>query len=83
MESYEYSTRVGADGSLDLHLELGPAQANREVKVVVQPVVKSPAEEMSQEQWQAFVKGIAGSISDPSFVRQEQGEYENRSEVFP
>lgn len=83
METFEYSTRVGADGALDLHVNLGPAQANREVKIVVQPLEPKRAEQMTQEEWQAFVKEISGSIPDPTFFRHEQGEYEERGQIFP
>ncbi len=32
----------------------------------------------TQEAWAAWVRSMAGSITDPSFVRPEQGEYEVR-----
>jgi hypothetical protein len=36
---------------------------------------------MTQEEWRLFVLSTAGSISDPSFVRHDQGEYERREEL--
>jgi len=83
VESFEYSSRVGADGALDLHVNLGPAQANREVRIVVQPVEIKPTQKMSQEEWVEFIKSTAGSIDDPTFIRHDQGQFEDRGEIFP
>ena len=68
-------SRVGGDGVLQLTLPVGAAAANREVQVTVEPV-GPPA--MSQEEWRQFVLATAGSITDPTFRRHEQGEYEER-----
>jgi len=71
-------SRVSADGILNIALPIGKADADREVQVTVDPVGSSP---MTQEEWRSFVLATAGSISDPSFVRHEQGEYECREEL--
>jgi hypothetical protein len=71
-------SRVGADGILHLTVPMGEADANREVQVTIEPVVPPP---MTQEEWRNFVLSTAGSITDPSFVRHEQGEYEHREEL--
>jgi hypothetical protein len=70
-------SRVGADGVLQLAVPIGAADADREVQVTIDPVV--PA--MTQEEWRKFVLVTAGSITDPSFERPEQGEYERRDEL--
>jgi hypothetical protein len=67
-------SRVGADGVLHLALPLGPADANREVQVTVEPV-GPPA--LSQEEWRRFVMETAGKWQGP-FERPDQGEYERR-----
>ena len=72
----ELIAQVGADGVLTLALD--PADANTTVRVVVETV--GPA--MSQEEWKQFVESMAGRITDPTFIRQPQGEYEQRDE-FP
>ncbi len=36
---------------------------------------------MRQEEWRDFVLSTAGSITEPSFVRHEQGENEQREEL--
>ena len=71
-------SRIGADGILNIALPIGKADADREVQVTVDPVGPSP---MTQEEWRNFVLSTAGSITDASFVRHEQGEYEYREEL--
>jgi hypothetical protein len=71
-------SRIGADGILNITLPIGKADADREVQVTVDPVGRSP---MTQEEWRNFVLSTAGSITDPSFVRHEQGDYEHREEL--
>ena len=52
-----------------------------------QPVAKlvsekpAPPAAMTQEEWRKFILETAGSITDPSFVRPEQGEFEQREEL--
>jgi len=71
-------SRIGADGILNFALPIGKADADREVQVTIDPLGSSP---MTQEEWRNFVLSTAGSVSDPSFVRHEQGEYERREEL--
>jgi hypothetical protein len=71
-------SRVGADGILHITVPIGKADADREVQVTIDPVRPSP---MTQEEWRNFVLTTAGSITDPSFVRHEQGQYERREEL--
>ena len=64
-------SRVGADGVLHLTVPLGKDDADREVAVTIVPVGPVP---MSPEEWRNFVLATAGSITDPSFMRHQQGE---------
>jgi len=80
MTHIELRTKVGPDGVLRLSVPVGMAEANREVKVVVEsvePAIKK-ASEMTQEEWRQFIAETAGSITDPTFRRHEQGEFEER-----
>jgi hypothetical protein len=80
----EIKSRVGADGVLLIALPLGMSEANREVKVVVETAdASSSPSPTNQGEWKQFVKSMAGCISDPTFQRPEQGEYERRGEAFP
>jgi hypothetical protein len=72
------TARIGANGVLQLAVPMGPADANREVRLTIEPV-SPPA--MTPEEWRNFVLATAGSITDPSFERHEQGEYERREEL--
>ncbi len=78
MTSIEVKSKVDASGVLNVSIPLGAAEANREVRVIVQPL----DDIMSHEQWQQFVHETAGSIPDPTFQRHPQGEFERRGELF-
>ena len=73
-------SRVGPDGVLHITVPLGTEDADREVQVTIDPAPGGPPR-MTQEEWRLFVLSTAGSISDPSFVRHDQGEYERREEL--
>jgi hypothetical protein len=75
------NSRVGADGVLHVTVLVGAADANREVQVTVEPATPPRPKPMTQAEWRQFVMATAGSITDPSFVRHEQGEYERREEL--
>ncbi len=72
-------SRVGADGILQLNVPIGKAEADREVQVTIDPV---GLPRMTEQEWRDFVSSTAGSITDPSFVRAEQGEYERREDLL-
>jgi len=67
-------SRVGSDGILQLALPVGPADADREVQVSVEPV--APAA-LSPEEWRRRILETAGKWEGP-LERPEQGEYEKR-----
>ncbi len=76
MTHIELRTKVGPDGVLTLSVPVGMTEANKDVKVVVESVEPGPktASEMTREEWHEFIAETAGSITDPSFKRPEQGE---------
>ena len=84
MTHVEIKSRVGADGVLTVTLPLGPEEANREVRVIVEPAGHCESSiAPAPEEWRAFVNRMAGCISDPTFQRPDQGQYELRGEAFP
>jgi len=84
MTPIQLRSRVGADGVLTLSVPVGISEANREVKITVEPVEPVAARPaLSGEQWKQFIEETAGSINDLPFKRPEQGEYEERGEMFP
>jgi hypothetical protein len=80
MTIIEVNSRVDADGMLNLSIPLGKSEASREVKVTVSPIEKGPPG-ISSEHWKQWVEEIVGSISDPTFERQPQGEFEQREDL--
>lgn len=74
-------SKVGADGVLHLDVPVGPTDANQEVQVTIEAVRTGVPRPMTQEEWKAFILSTAGSITDPTFRRHEQGEYEPREEL--
>jgi hypothetical protein len=67
---------------LILTVALNREDANKTVHVVVETVENAVADlAMSQAEWERFVDRTAGAITDPTFVRHPQGEYEERDEL--
>lgn len=69
---------MGHDGVLHLAVPTGKADADKEVTVTIDPAVRPP---MTLEEWRNSGLSTAGSITDPRFERQPQGEYERREEL--
>ena len=82
MTPVELKSRVDANGILNLSVPFSKSDANREVRVIVEPLDEPPAA-LSADQWRQFVQEMAGSIVDPTFERHPQGELEPRDELFP
>ncbi len=83
MTHIELKSRVGPDGILKFAIPVGISDANREVKITVEPlepIAQQPL--LAADDWKRSIEELAGSISDPTFKRHEQGEYEQRGEMF-
>jgi hypothetical protein len=65
-------SKVDADGILRVAAPLGPAEADREVQVTIEPLA---APRMTQDEWREFIRSTAGSIADPTFIRHPQGDH--------
>ena len=73
------TTQVGDNGVLTLTMPLNKDDANKTVRVTVETVEESvPSLPMDRDSWLRFIERTAGSITDPSFERQPQGDYEER-----
>ncbi len=78
MTHIEIRSKVGPDGILKVAVPVGMGEANREVRVTVESLEPTAAKpQLTPEQWKQFIEETAGSISDPTFKRQEQGEFEH------
>lgn len=75
MDRIEVLSRIGGDGVLRLNVPMPPVDAGREVRVIVEA---APLPLLTQEEWRASIMRLAGSISDPTFRRHEQGEHQER-----
>jgi hypothetical protein len=75
------SARVGPDGILNLNVPVGISDANREVKIIVEPAdMVGEATEVTQEQWARFVAETTGAWLG-ELERPEPGEFEVRDQV--
>jgi len=66
-------SRVDADGVLRVAVPVGAAEADREMQITIEPLA---APQMTPDEWRQFVRSTAGSITDPTFIRHPQGEFE-------
>lgn len=71
-------SRVDKDGFVTIRVPVGAAEADREILVTLEDASNGSPQVMSREDWLAFINRTAGSITDPTFVRQPQGELEER-----
>lgn len=72
--------RVGANGLLTL--PLGQANANKLVRVIVVGAEgTTDGSANNQEERRRAIESMAGIITDPTFKRHPQGEYEQREEL--
>ncbi len=72
------NSRVGPDGVLHVTVPVGAAEANQEVQVTIEPA--RPAR-MGADEWRAWVRATAGSVTDPTFRRHQQGVLEERESL--
>lgn len=88
---HEMRRQVDADGVLRFEMELGKEYANKCVCLTVASLEPPPdvsptsksveAEAQEREERRRFIEEMAGKITDPTFVRHPQGEYEQRDEL--
>jgi len=79
MTHIELTTRVGPDGILTLSVPVGLSEANRLVRVVVEPTepaLEKPTK-MTREEWARFVAETAGAWKG-ELERPDQAEFETR-----
>ena len=74
MSNIVVESLVGPDGTLHLNVPIGIENANQSVRVVIE----SARRPMTRMEWSAFVRSMAGSISDPTFERPPQLPVESR-----
>jgi len=82
MTHLELRARIGPDGILSLNVPVGLSEANREVKVIVEPADAPVGRtaKMTQDAWERFVDETAGAWMG-DLERPAQGELEVRDEL--
>ena len=70
------NSKVSSDGTLRLLLPLGLAEADHEVRVIVESAAAQ--EVTSKEEWETWVDAISGSWQG-DFERPPQADYEQRA----
>lgn len=70
------NSKVSSDGTLRLSLPLGLAEANHDVRVIVESL--SSQEANSAPEWEAWVDEMAGSWQG-AFERPTEGVFEERN----
>ncbi|MBX9679381.1 MAG: hypothetical protein K2X38_11515 [Gemmataceae bacterium] len=69
MSSIVVDSVIGPDGTLHLDVPMGIDKANQQVRVVIEAAAHTT---MTRAEWEAFVRSMAGSITDPTFERPPQ-----------
>ncbi|TVS21032.1 MAG: hypothetical protein EA424_00955 [Planctomycetaceae bacterium] len=82
MTTIELRSKVDSNGVLHVCVPFGKYDADREVRVTIEPLGET-VKTMSPDQWRQFVHEMAGCIDDPTFQRHAQGDFENRKDLFP
>jgi hypothetical protein len=77
MQRHSIRSRAGADGVLRVTLPLGKSEADREVRLIVEPVSSSLK---SSEDYLDYLQATAGAWQG-DFERPDQGEYEVRDSL--
>jgi hypothetical protein len=67
-------SKVGSNGILQVAVPVGPADADREVQITIEPLA---LKSLSPEEWRQRVLETAGKW-EGELERPEQGEYEQR-----
>jgi hypothetical protein len=75
----QINSQVGGDGVLNVRVDLGHTEANKQVVVTIQPVqTEAGTERLS---WPEFINRTYGSLAGLDVERHEQGFLEQREPV--
>jgi hypothetical protein len=81
-DAIQFHSRVGSDGVLSVQVNLGSAEASKDVVVTVSPI--EGAEKTAGTgalPWQEFVEATYGSCAGMGLERADQGELEVREPI--
>ncbi len=77
MQTIQVHSRVGKDGVLSVKVPVGPADANTEVMITIQPLTNG-GPPVDATEWHQFVEETYGSCADLGLERPEPGHLEDR-----
>jgi len=81
-DSIQFHSRVDDDGMLNVQLNLGPAEAKKEVVVTIQPLFPdNVVQQVQAMDWLEFVDKTYGSCANSGLKRHDQGEFEAREPI--
>lgn len=78
MKRLVVNSRIDSDGMLRVAVPMEFANADQNVQVTIEP---TKCTQMTAEQWRDWIRKTAGSITDPTFQRHDQGVFEVRDEI--
>ena len=79
-EAIQLHSRVGDDGILNLRVDLGRDDAQRDVVVTIQRLSKGEVV-VNELPWQEFLDRTYGSCAGLGLERPDQGDYEQREAI--
>jgi hypothetical protein len=80
-DSIQFQSRVGDDGVLNVQLNLGQAEAKKDVKITIEPVSSETGQQPENMSWPDFVERTYGSCAGLGLERPEQGSFELREPI--
>ena len=81
-DTIQFQSRVGDDGILDIHVDLGRSDAAKNVVVTIKPLpVDDDAKKAVSADWHDFIEETYGSCAGSGLERPEQGTMELREPI--
>jgi hypothetical protein len=80
MGAFEFRSKVGSDGTLNLRVLLGAANAGADVLVTIRKQPTSTSANQAAD-WHAFVEQTYGSCTGSGLERRPQGKFEEREAI--
>ena len=80
-DSIQFQSRVGDDGVLNVQLNLGQAEAKKDVRITIEPVRSNAGQQPETMSWPDFVERTYGSCAGLGLERPKQGSFEMREPI--
>jgi hypothetical protein len=80
-DAIQLNSRVGDDGVLNLTVNLGQAEAKKNVVVTIKPVGADSAHDAAVLDWHEFIERTYGSCAGRGLERHDQGQFEIREPI--